>query len=214
MNHLSKVVWSEGMYLGPHQFQVQNRYFEDSLRFATSSLWFEPYGLVGCEMDREALINGVVSLIHARGILPDGLSFHMPDCDALPEPRSIADLFPVTRDAVTVLLAIPPRRRNGLNCVPDAERTAKVRFVAQTSLQFDENTGLDEQPVRLGRKNVRLMLDTEEAGDLVTLPVARVMRDGAGHFVYDPSFIPPCLEIAASERILALLGRLIEILEE
>ena len=214
MNHLSKVVWWEGMYLGPHQFQVQNRYFEDSLRFATSSLWFEPYGLIGCEMDREALINGVVSLIHARGILPDGLSFHMPDCDALPEPRPIAGLFPVTRDAVTVLLAIPPRRRNGLNCVPDAERTAKVRFAAHTSLQFDENTGLDEQPVRLGRKNLRLLLDTEEAGDLVTLPLARVMRDGAGHFVFDPSFIPPCLEIAGSDRILALLGRLIEILEE
>lgn len=214
MNHLSKVVWSEGMYLGPHQFQVQNRYFEDSLRFATSSLWFEPYGLVGCELDREALINGVVSLIHARGVLPDGLCFHMPDCDALPAPRPIADLFPVTRDTVTVLLAIPPRRRNGLNCSVEAESTAKVRFVAQTSLQFDENTGLDEQPVRLGRKNVCLMLDTEETGDLVTLPVARVMRDGAGHFAFDPSFIPPCLEIAASERILALLGRLLEILEE
>jgi type VI secretion system protein ImpJ len=202
------------MYLGPHQFQVQNRYFEDSLRFATSSLWFEPYGLIGCEMDTEALINGVVSIIHARGILPDGLAFHMPDSDSLPEPRNISELFPVARDTVTVMLAIPPRRRNGLNCAAGAENTAKVRFVARTAMQFDENTGLDEQPVRMGHKNVRLILDTEETGDLVTLPVARVMRDGAGSFAYDPNFIPPCLELAASDRILALLGRLIEILEE
>ena len=29
MKHLSRLVWSEGMYLGPHHFQAQSRYFED-----------------------------------------------------------------------------------------------------------------------------------------------------------------------------------------
>ena len=72
MKQLSRVVWSEGMYLGPHHFQVQGRYFEDSIRFATSSLWFEPWGLAGCELDSEALINGTLSVLHARGIFPDG----------------------------------------------------------------------------------------------------------------------------------------------
>ena len=85
MKHLSRVVWSEGMYLGPHHFQAQSRYFEDSVLFATSALWFEPYGLAGCQLDPEALRNGTVSLVHARGIFPDGLLFHMPECDALPE---------------------------------------------------------------------------------------------------------------------------------
>ena len=34
MKQLSKVVWSEGMHLGPHHFQVQSRFFEeiDALR--------------------------------------------------------------------------------------------------------------------------------------------------------------------------------------
>ena len=49
----------------------------------------------------------------------------------------------------------------------------------------------DERPVRLGRKNIRLLLDTEAADDVVTLPLARIMRDGSGHFVFDPNFIPP-----------------------
>ena len=39
---LSRVVWSEGMYPGPHHFQLISRYFEDSIRFAASELWFEP----------------------------------------------------------------------------------------------------------------------------------------------------------------------------
>ena len=40
------------MHLGPHHFQAQSRYFEDSIHFATSSLWFEPFGLVGLELNR------------------------------------------------------------------------------------------------------------------------------------------------------------------
>ena len=68
MKLLSRVVWSEGMYLGPHHFQVQSRYFEDSIQFATSSLWFSAYGLAGVDLDAHALQNGTVSLIHARGI--------------------------------------------------------------------------------------------------------------------------------------------------
>jgi type VI secretion system protein ImpJ len=116
MNLLSRVVWSEGMCLEPHHFQVQNRYFEDAIQFATSSLWFASYGLAGVELDAEALRNGTVSLLHARGVFRDGLPFHMPESDALPEPRAIADLFPPTRDGIVVMLAIPPRRPGGVNC--------------------------------------------------------------------------------------------------
>src|SRR5581483_5355711 len=117
MKYLSRVVWSEGMYLAPHHFQVQSRYFEDSIRFTTSSLWYQSYGLIGGQLDPQALVNGTVSVVHARGIFPDGLPFHMPESDPLPETRNIADLFPVTRDKVAVLLGVPPRRPEGLNCV-------------------------------------------------------------------------------------------------
>ena len=68
--------------------------------------------------------------------------------------------------------------------------------------------------MRLGRKNLRLLLDTEPAGDLLTLPLARVVRDGSGHFAYDPNFVPPVLRISASERLMLLVQRLIEILDE
>src|SRR6185295_9894839 len=99
MKYLSRVVWSEGMYLGPHHFQTQSRYFEDSIRFAATSLWYEPWGLVGAQLDAEALKNGTVALVHARGIFSDGLAFHMPESDPLPEPRNITELFPAVRDS-------------------------------------------------------------------------------------------------------------------
>ena len=214
MNLLSRVVWSEGMYLGPHHFQVQSRYFEDSIQFATSSLWFASYGLAGVELDAEALHNGTVALLHARGIFRDGLPFHMPESDPLPEPRAVADLFPPTRDGIIVMLAIPPRKPNGFNCVlPDGE-VADARFTAEPRVLHDENTGADERTVQLGRKNLRLLLDTEPAGDLLTMPIARVVRDGAGHFAYDAGFVPPVLRISASARLMQLVQRLIEILDD
>ena len=214
MNLLSRVVWSEGMYLGPHHFQVQSRYFEDSIQFATSSLWFASYGLAGVELDVEALRNGTVSLLHARGILRDGLPFNMPESDALPEPRVIADLFPPTRDGIVVMLAIPPRKPNGFNCsLPEGE-VADARYTAEPRVLHDENTGADERTVQLGRKNLRLLLDTEPAGDLLAMPIARVVRDGAGHFAYDANFVPPVLRISASTRLMLLVQRLIEILDD
>jgi type VI secretion system protein ImpJ len=217
MKLLSRVVWSEGMYLGPHHFQAQSRYFEDSIQFATSSLWFAAYGLAGIELDADALQNGTVALLHARGILPDGLPFNMPESDALPQPRAVGELFPPTRDGVTVLLAIPPRKPDGFNCLLEDSPPAAgrdPRYIAETRVLHDQNSGADERPVRLGRKNLRLLLDTEPAGDLLTLPVARVVRDRSGHFAYDADFVPPALEIGASQRLMLLTQRLIEILGE
>ncbi|HEV3197762.1 MAG TPA: type VI secretion system baseplate subunit TssK [Bryobacteraceae bacterium] len=213
MRLLSRVVWSEGMYLGPHHFQAQSRYFEDSIQFATASLWFASFGLVGVEVDAEALHNGTVSLVHARGILPDGLPFNMPESDALPEPRAIADLFPPTRDFITVMLAIPPRKPNGYNCSL-SEDGAAARYQAESRVLSDENSGADERPVRLGRKNLRILIDTEPAQEFMTLPVARVVRDGSGHYAYDARFMPPLLEISASKSLMSMVKRLIEILDE
>ncbi len=88
------------------------------------------------------------------------------------------------------------------------------RFVAESRVLHDENTGIDERPVSLGRKNFRLLVDTEPAGDLLTLPIARIVRDGSGHFVYDTIFVPPVLRTSASPRLMLLAQRLIEILDE
>jgi type VI secretion system protein ImpJ len=205
------------MHLGPHHFQAQSRYFEDSIHFATSSLWFAPFGLVGLELDADALKNGTVSIVNARGIFPDGLPFQMPESDPLPVPRHITEAFPPTRDTLTILMAIAPRQPDGLNCAlseTEANGASGARFIAEMRVFHDENTGRDEKPVRLGRKNVKLLLDTEPAEDVLTMPVARIMRDGSGHFIVDPRFIPPVIQISASERVMTMLRRLIEILED
>jgi len=213
MSFLSRVVWSEGMYLAPHHFQRQSRYFEDSIEFAASAFAFQRYGLVRCALDADALRNGTIRVVHACGLYPDGLTFDMPECDALPPVRAIADRFPPTRESAQLLLAIPERRADGSNCALTEENSG-VRFRAVTQQVPDDNTGRDERPVMLGAKNFQLLLETEPRDGLTVLPIANIVRDGAGGFALDPDFIPPCVQITASERLMLLTGRLVEILEQ
>ena len=225
MKHLSKVVWSEGMHLAQHHFQAQSRFFEDSVEFALAHLFFKPYGLAGCELDREALRNGTVSLVHARGVMPDGLPFNIPESDAPPVARDIRALFSPTQESHLILLAIPALRSDGPNVAPlpggaggsgnghpPAEPDG-ARYVAVTSVFRDETTGRDERQVHVGRKNFRLLLDSERDESDVALPIARVRRDRTGAFVYDPEYIPPCLQIGASDRLMGMVHRLVEILD-
>jgi type VI secretion system protein ImpJ len=200
------------MYIGPHEFQAQARYFEDSIYFAASALWFECYGLTACALDADALRNGTVCLLHAAGILPDGTPFLMPQADAVPPARPMADLFPPTRDSLTILLGIAQRKPHGRNCATTPGETG-VRYLAESRSFNDETTGDDTRTVQVRRKNTRLLMDTELTDEIVALPLARVKRDGSGHFIYDPDFVPPCLQISASEKLMLMLRRLIEILE-
>jgi type VI secretion system protein ImpJ len=199
------------MYLGPHHFQAQNRYFEDSIRTAVASLWYQPYGLLGYALNDEALRNGTLSLVHARGIFEDGMLFLMPESDALPPARAVAQLFPPTHQRLTVMLGVPQRKPEGQNLSSDS---GTARYSAVERSVRDETAGAAERPVQLASKNIRFVLDTESTEGLVTLPIAKIMRDGSGHLIFDPNFIPPCLHLSSSERIMGILLRLIEILEE
>ncbi len=213
MKSLSRVVWSEGMHLGPHHFQAQSRYFEDSIQFAIAALYPNAWGLISCELNAPALRNGTVSVAHCRGVFPDGLAFNMPESDELPRPRDIADLFPPTRDKLVLSLAIPARKPDRQNTSVDQAQQNGFRYTAESRSFPDETTGRDEKQVRLGRKNIEFLLDVEDSTNYVTLAVARIMRASSGQFVLDPSFIPPCLCITASDRLVVMLRRLLEIME-
>ena len=220
MKSLSRVVWSEGMYLGPHHFQTQSRYFEDSARFAVENSWFEPWGLISYSLDEAAIRNGRVAVLSAQGLFEDGLAFEMVSGDLatakgdpVPEPRDIRDVFPPDKESLGIYLVISPRRLGGANC--DLEgKSRDVRYRAVPRTVPDINGGGDEKAVPFGEKNIRLVTETELTGELLSIPIARVRRDGAGHLVYDAEFIPPCVKLTASARIMSLLDSLLEILAE
>jgi len=213
MKSLSRVVWSEGMHLAQHHFQQQSRYFEERTAFALSLLFADPYGFAACVPDAEAMEDGTAALSHARGVMPDGTPFNFPP-EPLPKSLDVASRFGPTEDRRLLLLCLPPYRATGANWSDrEDEGDGEARFRTHRAELPDETTGTDVRSVDLARKNFGLALDGEAPEDWITLPLARIRRDGAGSFAYDADFVPPVLQIGASPGLLGLLGRLEEVME-
>jgi type VI secretion system protein ImpJ len=204
----AKILWREGMHLAQHHFQSQSRYVEDCIATALAHSFFTPYGLAASELDRDALRNGTAAVLVARGLMPDGTPFQMPDGDPLPAPRDIRDAFSPASDSHKLLLALPAYRDTGANLGTDS-----ARYRAITTLQRDDLTGTDEKSVTLAGRNFRLLLDSEATDESVTLPLALIRRDGKGGFQYDVEYIPPSLQIGASESLALLVQRIIDALD-
>lgn len=213
MKLLSRVVWSEGMYLGPHHFQIQGRYFEDAIRFVIEHAWFAPWGFTTYKLDEHAIENGQVALLNAQGIFEDGLSFAMPDCDPLPPERNVTDLLAPTAQSLLVLLAVPKRQEGGRNCDLDGNGN-HTRYRARNQPIRDVNNGADEKEVLLGEKNIAIVTEQEIDNSMDTIPLARILRDANGVLGYDPAFVPPCTKLTASKWLMHFLGQLIELFEE
>jgi len=213
MKFLSRVVWSEGMHLGPHHFQTQSRYFEDTLWFLNSNLRQDPWGFLHFSLDTEAMRNGLAILNFASGILPDGLIFDLPDCDTVPEPAQLSNLFSSTDSEITLYLAIPPRIDQGLDCDLN-DSNASTRYSSTQRSLRDDSIGLGENNVQFARKNLVLLSQAQLTADIIAFPIARVLRDGNGGFTSDADFIPPCLRISASESLVLILHRLVQSIDE
>jgi len=212
MKFLSRVVWSEGMHLGPHHFQTQSRYFEDTLWFLSSHLRQHPWGFLHFSLDSEALRNGLAVLTVASGIMPDGLIFELPECDQVPEAASIKALFTPTDNEIVLCLAISARHDQGLDC--DLGGGGGARYGAQQRTLVDDSSGQGESNVSFARKNLFLCSQDRLPADAISFPIARVMRDGSGGFISDPDFIPPCLRIGACEGLVLLIHRLVQAIDE
>ena len=211
MRQLQPVIWAKGTFLTPQHLQLQDRFFESVLEFKLGALKYCPWGFAELLIDHEALSAGNLALTRALGLFPDGLAFDIPDSDPAPGERRIEQSFGPDQTTLEIFLAVPQHRDRGLN-VSVGQKTGDARYQAEIALSRDENTGLAEKPVQVARKNVRLLLEGEPLQGNTILRLSRVKKTETGLYQLDPQFIPPLLDISASEYLVAILRRLVEIL--
>lgn len=208
---MQPVLWTKGVLLSPQHLQTQDRFLEDRLHFQLSGLTFAPWGFAKLRLDHEALAGGTLAITEASGILPDGLLFDMPEADALPEPRVLAGSFAPDQTELDAYLAIPEYRPGGRNVSANGAADG-TRYGAEVLLRRDENTGLAEKPIQVARKNFRILVDGDAIEGHSLLRVARIRRTATGALELDPRFIPPLVDIGASDALMAIVRRLVEIL--
>jgi type VI secretion system protein ImpJ len=93
-----------------------------------------------------------------------------------------------------------------------ARQNADTRYLAEVALVRDENSGLSEKPIQIAQKNFRLLVEGESRQGVTALRIARVNRTPAGNLHLDQRFVPPLLDISASDYLVSICRRLVEIL--
>ena len=210
MRQLQPVIWTKGTFLTPQHLQVQDRFLEDTLSFRLQALKFCPWGFSELTLNQSLLADGQLAVSSASGIFPDGLLFDIPEADQPPPSKALTELFEPGTKSLDIYLTVPDYRQRGVNVAAGFDGGS--RFVAQDTLFRDENTGGEEKPIRVARKNLHLLAENENREGCSALRIANVERTDAGTFLLNPRFIPPLIEIRGSDYLMGLLRGLIEVL--
>jgi type VI secretion system protein ImpJ len=210
---VQKLMWGEGLFLKPQHFQRQDLYHEQrlaaGLRAAHACLW----GVSTLLPDRDALDSGLLKLAEVRAIMQDGEQIDAPYADALPEARALNDLD-IPAEGLVFYLALPLLRPEGGNSAAAGTRNAVAsRYLLDSEVAGDLYTNAVEGELTVLCKQVRLLAEFEPREQCLSFPVLRIRRTATGGFETDPSFLPPCLSIAASPFLSGLLRRLLDMLQ-
>ena len=211
MRQMQPVLWTKGVLLSPQHLQTQDRFLEDLIQFQLGGLTYCPWGFHRLEIDHEALAGGSFAISSAAGIFPDGLLFDLPLSDAAPAPKLLEGTWEPDQTVMDVFLAVPEYRVDGQNVAVTPGDTS-ARYEAEVLLRRDENTGLAEKPIQVAKKNFRLLVQGESLEGNSVLRVGRVRRTATGDLSLDPQFVPPLIDISASDYLIAIARRLVEIL--
>jgi type VI secretion system protein ImpJ len=205
-----KVVWAEGMFLHPQHFQQQDRYFHHVLHELHWQSTPYAWGFSELSLDQNLLRQGKVSLHKARGIMPDGTAFNIPQAN--PQPL-IIEIEDKTRDVV-LHLAIPLHRAGGQNYSHD-DGGRIARFAIEQSTVMDETTtGGEQNIVEIAQPNLQILLDNQDLSGFATLPIGRIMEKREdSSVILDENFIPCCLDTTVSDRLKSFTSELSSLLQ-
>jgi type VI secretion system protein ImpJ len=216
MNKPQKVVWTKGMFLMPQHFQAQDEYFEQVLQFRLSASLFANWGFSRLGIDEASLENGLFRLRFCEGLFPDGLAFQADLIDDLPLGRQVEAFYSAAKsDHLDVYLASPEMRSSGRNFVlgaRDGSKESPVRYSVANRDVTDATLGSDEKTIQVAVKSLRVLFEGENMDGFSTLRVARITQTPGGTYALKPDFIPPLLDVLASEYLLNLTRRQVEVM--
>lgn len=186
------VHWHEGMFLQPHQFQAEHRYLTARAHRAASWPTHHVWGLRTVELDADALTNNRLVVRTLQAVFRDGTPIEVP-ADGLLPTIELKGLFEPGQPLM-VYLAVPALNLGKANVAEDLP-DPNARYQLDTQELEDENTGVNPQPVRVRRPNLRLLVGEQDQTGFSTLPLVRLVRSALANAPpeVDVSYIPPVL---------------------
>ncbi len=206
----SRVVWSEGMFLNPQHFQQQDRYIERYIDSKCAAYGAYGWGVHEFEIDQQLLKLGKVSLLRARGVLPDGTPFNFPSIDDAPP---VIDVAAGTHNAV-VYLGVPVRRPGAIDVLPKENSQGLARYYS-AELQVRDVTveGGDSQALDVAKLRLRLLLETDDLSGYACIGLVRISeaRDDRD-ILLDEQYVATSLDCKAIPRLSGFIAELVGLL--
>jgi type VI secretion system protein ImpJ len=195
------------MFLQPHHFQQEARYFDHLVDVRVRAAEPHAWGFSELVLDEAQLALGRLALARASGVLPDGTPFSMPDADRLPAPLAVpADV----QNEVIYLAA--PLARVGVTEVDfgDGAGDASCRYTVVDQDVRDQTHAVDDpEPVQTGAISLRLLRHRDATDAFALLGAVRVLeRRNDGQLVLDRGYIAPQTRIEASGQLSTTAGLL------
>lgn len=201
------------MLLTPHHFQQSDNYHEELLNSRLAALHPYEWGILDLQLNREAIANGAVELLHCRAVMPDGLLVSIPEADHAPNARAVEGHFDPAAERLDVHLAVPARRSGASNYQTNgAAKNQLLRYVQEVSTVPDETTGENERQIAIARGNLRLLFGDESREGYSAIKIAELERTPTGQLTLSENWIAPALAVAASPWLVNMLRQLVEIL--
>ncbi|MHB8885000.1 MAG: type VI secretion system baseplate subunit TssK [Methylovirgula sp.] len=208
MGVTNKPLWFEGMFVRPQHFQQYDRWIEHLVERRAAGLRAHGWGLSAFSFDAELLGLGRLVVTDCIGVMPDGTVIDIPNDVPPPPPLTVP---PNVKDRL-VKLAIPVRPRDGAEVGLDAIDVRRYEVSAR-SVRDATAPQRDAMEIRVGRLNLKLLIEGEPEGDYVTLPLARIQEvEPAGRIILSDLYIPPCVDYQASQRLVQVLREILSML--
>jgi type VI secretion system protein ImpJ len=208
-NGPQRVVWSEGLLIGPQHLQQLDLYHERLLAMRLEAVESLHWGVVRVEFDVGALAAGHVKLQRLHAVMPDGAVLALEAGDPeLPKLRHLEGQFPPGERVLEVFVGLP-REREGLENYGEAHQAGARYRITRREVR-DTTAPQRRSEVAFGQRNASLLLGSEPHSDHIVMKIAELGRDHAGQLIVLDSYVPPCLRVAASPFVLAGMRRLLE----
>ncbi len=211
MSGYRRVVWNEGMLLGPHHFQQMERRLLGEVEHRLEIAVPGAFGVRKITIDEDALGNRRFHLMELEAILPDGTLVRLPAIDPVPAGRDLQAAFGADRSVLDVFLALPEDRPGApRTSLPSSAGDSDSRLLAESVGLQDENAPGAETEILVAHQNLRILVSGENLDGYTTLPIARLEKSEDGAIIRAPDYAPPSLTLQAAGPVPGILVSILE----
>jgi type VI secretion system protein ImpJ len=205
---LKKVVWSEGVFLGPQHFQQWEEYGEACRQLQGRALNPLAWGMLSLVLDEKGLESGRFLVQECTAILPGG---QLVSHDGAVDVPLQVDLGGRGGETLEVFLALPANCHvEGINGYPRPGRLSAWRAdYRQVADAYDPQR---EREVLLAGANLMILTGDQPREGFSVLKIAEVVNEGDGSFRLLGEYIPPLVRVGASPSLRGMVGRMVEII--